>query len=216
MAHRNRFAAASALAAAFSLAAMPVQAHDHYRHWHHHDGIDGGDVLAGALILGGIAAIASAASHQDREDREPAAPPAVLQDRQGYSYRGAERDTGLDRAADICADAVERGPDRVDSVDNVARDRDGWAVTGTLESGAGFTCRIGNDGQVRGVNLGPVRTEAPGPQVGDEAVQHQPDHESPPPVVDNRPVWRGDTAQPQPQDDGRYDTSSAPDFGQSA
>ncbi len=162
------------------------------------------------------AAIANAASKQDREDREPAPPPPVPQDRQGYSYRGAERDIGLGRAADMCADAVERGPDRVDSVDDVARDRDGWAVTGTLESGAGFTCQIGNDGQVQGVNLGPARAEAPGPQADDEAVQHQPDHESPPPAVDNRPVWHGDTAQPQSQDDGRYDSSNAPDFGQSA
>jgi len=214
MAHRNRFAAASALAAAFSLAATPVLAHDRDHHWHHHDGIDGGDVLAGALILGGIAAIASAASKQDREDRKPAAPPPVPQDRQGYSYRGAERDTGLDRAADMCADAVERGPDRVDSVQNVARDRDGWAVTGTLESGAGFTCRIGNDGQVEGVNLGAARAEPATPYQDDQA-QRQPDHEGPPPAVDNRPVWHGDAAQPQPQDDGRYDTSNAPDFGQS-
>lgn len=216
MAHRNRFAAATALAAAFSLAAMPALAHDHHHRWHDHDGINGGAVLAGALILGGIAAIAGAASKQDREDREPAPPSLISQDRQGYSYRGADRDMGLDRAADMCADAVERGSDRVDSIDNVARDREGWAVTGELESGAGFTCRIGNDGQVKGVNLGAARVEAPDPQADDEGGQHQPDHESPPPAVDNRPVWHGDTAQPQPQDDGRYDTSNAPDFGQSA
>ena len=100
MAHRNRFAAATALAAAFSLAAMPSLAHDHHHRWHDHDGINGGAVLAGALIHGGIAAIAGAVSKQDREDCEPAPPSLISQDRQGYSYRGADRDMGLDRAAD--------------------------------------------------------------------------------------------------------------------
>lgn len=38
-----------------------------YRHHHHGDGIDGGDVLAGILILGGIAAIATAASNNSRD-----------------------------------------------------------------------------------------------------------------------------------------------------
>ena len=228
MAHRNRFATAcperrltrcrstTALAAAFSLAATPAMARGdyHWRHWHR-DRIEGGDVLAGALILGGIAAIASAASKADREDREPAAPPPVPQDRQGYSYGGADRDTGLDRAADMCADAVERGPSRVDAIDNVARDRDGWSVSGALAGGAGFTCRIGNDGRVQEVNVGgDPRGEAPGPQSQDDPAQVQPDHESLPPAVDNRPVWHGDSAAAKPQDDGRYEASSAPDFSQ--
>jgi hypothetical protein len=34
------------------------------------------------------------------------------------------------------------------------------------------------------------------------------------PAVDDRPEWHGDDAQPQPQDDGRYSTSDAPDFGE--
>ena len=66
---RSRFAAALASAAALSLTATPAMA----RHWHRHDrGIDGGDVLAGVLLIGGVAAIAAAASSKaNRESREP-------------------------------------------------------------------------------------------------------------------------------------------------
>jgi hypothetical protein len=205
MARLNRFAAATALAAAFSLAATPAMARGYHHHWHrwHRDRIDGGDVLAGALIIGGIAAIASAANNRDREERQPV-PSPVPQDRQGYANDGAERSVGLDRAADMCAEAVERGSNRVDSVDNVTRDGDGWAVSGALVGGAGFSCRIGNDGQVQGVNVGGPRTED--------------QDDGAPPQADDRPEWHGDDAQPQQQsqDDGRYSTSDAPDFGDEA
>lgn len=205
MARLNRFAAATALVAAFSLAATPVSARGGH-HWHrwHRDRVDSGDVLAGVLILGGIAAIASAANKQDRQDREPPPPPPVPNDRQGYGYDGSERDTGLDRAADMCANAVERGRNSVDFVDNVTRDRDGWSVSGALVNGNGFSCRIGNDGQVSNVNVGGPRADAAA-QDGDDA---------PPPGPDNRPVWHGDQPQPQsaPSDDGRYSISNAPDF----
>ena len=218
MAQINRFAAASALAAALSLAATPATARG-YHHWHrwHHDGIDGGDVLAGALIIGGIAAIASAANRQDKADHEPVAPPPVPQDRQEYGYGEAAGDTGLDRAADMCADAVERGPNRVDSVDNVTRDRDGWSVSGALEDGAGFSCRIGNDGQVQGVNVAGPRADLDRERYGnrDEPPPPQAEAETDDaPAVDNRPVWHGDQPQPQRGDDGRYSTSQAPDFGE--
>jgi hypothetical protein len=204
MARLNRFAAATALAAAFSLAAAPAMARGyHHHHRWHRDHVDGGDILAGAAIIGVIAAITSA-NKRNREQRE-AVPPPVPQDRQGYAYDGADRNVGLDRAADMCAEAVERGSNRVDSVDNVTRDRDGWAVSGALENGTGFSCRIGNDGQVQGVNVGGPRAEDQG-----EGAQ--------PPAVDDRPEWHGDDAQPQPQaqDDGRYSTSDAPDFGDEA
>jgi hypothetical protein len=211
MARLNRFAAASALAAAFSLAATPAMARGHYHHWHrwHRDHVDSGDVLAGALILGGIAAIASAVSKKDRQDREPAPPPAVPDDRQGYADDGPSHDAGLDRAADLCANAAEQKGNRVDFVDNVSRDGDGWAVSGALEGGAGFACRIGNDGQVRDVTVGGPRAEA-------DTRDDDGDGNAPPPEADNRPVWHGDQAAPQSQsqDDGRYETSNAPDFGQ--
>ena len=219
MARWNRFAGAcperrrgwrrwaTALAAAFSLAAAPALARDHHHHHHrwHRDRIDGGDVLAGAAIIGVIAAIASA----KKRERQAQAPAPLPDDRQGYAHDGAERSVGLDRAADICADEVERGPDRVDSVDTVTRDGEGWAVSGALANGASFNCRIGNDGRVQSVGgsgvapaqrVGAYADDAPGAQDGD-------------PAVDDRPEWPGDGAQPQPRDDGRYSTSDAPDFG---
>ena len=208
MARLNRFAASSALVAAFSLAATPAMAHGYYHHhrWHR-DRVDGGDVLAGALVIGGIAAIASAASKQDRQEQAPV-PSAVPVDRQDYGTDGAEGDAGLDRAADLCADAIERGPNRVDSVDEVRRDRDGWAVAGVLDNGAGFSCRVGKDGQVQDVDVSGSR--------GDEPLARDYDDNAAP-EADDRPEWHGDDAQPQaqpePQDDGRYSTSDAPDFG---
>jgi hypothetical protein len=55
-----------AAAGATALAAMPAQARDGWGGGRHHDGIDAGDVIAGALIIGGIAAVASAASNDSR------------------------------------------------------------------------------------------------------------------------------------------------------
>ncbi len=91
-----RAAAALALAGSLSLAATPalaavgvlaihsdgghgvVLAHDHwggwgggYRGWGRHNNIDAGDVIAGVLILGGIAAIASAVSNANKSRRTP-------------------------------------------------------------------------------------------------------------------------------------------------
>src|SRR5690242_4195643 len=43
--------------------AVPAQAQSRYRH---NDGIDVGDVIAGALIIGGIAAVASAVGGRNR------------------------------------------------------------------------------------------------------------------------------------------------------
>lgn len=213
MARLNRFAAATALAAAFSMAAAPATARGYHHHrWHHRDRVDGGDVLAGALIIGGIAAIASAAS---KRNREASAPPVLPADRQGYAYDGGERSAGLDRAADMCADAVERGPDRVASVDSVTRDGAGWAVSGALETGAGFSCRIGNDGQVQGVDVAGARADAGNGQPDNSRYAGQaPDDFDP--SVDNRPEWHGDDRQDDggQDDDGRYSASDAPDFGE--
>lgn len=41
-----------------------------YGHRRHHRGVDAGDVIAGVLVLGGIAAIASAANNNSRKQRE--------------------------------------------------------------------------------------------------------------------------------------------------
>ena len=65
--NKSRFAAALAAAAALALSATPALAQvwgwggGGWGH-HHRDRVDAGDVIAGILIIGGIAAIASAAS----------------------------------------------------------------------------------------------------------------------------------------------------------
>ena len=115
--------AAGAMALA---AASPAQAqwrgdrHDRDR------GIDAGDVIAGALIIGGIAAIASAAS-RDRDD---------------YRYRGYDRGYRDDprSAVEQCVYAAERGASRyswggraeVTDIRDVDTKRNGYKIKGRI------------------------------------------------------------------------------------
>ncbi len=188
----SRLAAGTAFAAALSLAAAPVSAaqlplhtqslvksSDHRAQvsdggtmaWHgryrRDRGIDGGDVLAGVLILGGIAAIASAASSSHRETRSdyPYREPYPDQ-RQGYpaptGYQGGSGG-GIDNAVRLCTDQVDRGNARVASVDNAARTGEGWQISGQLDAGGQFSCWIDNDGRIRNVDLGGAYSGSRGP-----------------------------------------------------
>lgn len=140
------------------------------RYHRHRDGIDAGDVLAGVLILGGIAAIASAANNaeknrREREDRDYRDeryrapnydyrnPEPYRDDAPGYRDSGSDDYTsgrGIDRAVDMCVAEIER-KDAVDSVEGVQRSASGWAVEGTLRDGRSFSCAINSSGQVRGI-----------------------------------------------------------------
>lgn len=117
--------AAGALALA---SASPAEA----RH-RHHDRIDAGDIIAGALIIGGIAAIASAASKNRGYD--------------GYRYRDRDyrggyyghRGPNPRRAIEKCVYATERDARRsgyrfadVTQIRDVKRTRYGWKVKGRL------------------------------------------------------------------------------------
>jgi hypothetical protein len=155
-----RIGAALALAASASMIATPALARDRWHHGRHHgDGIDGGDLLAGVLILGGIAAIASAASKDDSDNeyREPYPYPDERPEyRPEYAPRAPSPDYvggGIDSAVDMCVGQVERGNENVASVDNAARTGDGWRISGQLGSGGGFSCWIDNDGRIRNVDL---------------------------------------------------------------
>lgn len=148
--------------------------HRHYRG----NGISTGDVLAGVLIIGGIAAIASAASKNSRDRAEERSYPDYRddsyprEDRQDYrdrndrgtSYSGS---SGLDRAAEMCVNEVERS-EPVDDVSNVARNGDGWRVEGRLRNGKGFSCQIDNNGTVRNVDLDRSVAAAPDQQRDDD------------------------------------------------
>jgi hypothetical protein len=120
-------------------------------------------VLIGAAIIGGIAAIASSNNNRRRErdvvivDRDVRNPNWDQRDaRRDDDRRAAPRGTGasgLDNAVNMCLDRIERDV-RVDTVDNVERTGAGWLVSGVLFNGSSFQCRIGNSGQIDGIDYG--------------------------------------------------------------
>lgn len=219
---------ATAIAAAFSLLATPAaavnlpkpvaaQAYDgdalnteRHRRWRRdRDRIDAGDVVAGVVILGAIAAIAGAA--KNRRDRDRYERPYPLPDGD-YGYRRSDS-RGIDRAVDMCVGEVERGSERVGSVDSATRSGEGWHVSGELESGAAYSCTIDNDGRIRNVDLGSYgygtapAEAAPDDQYGDDYYSRarESQRSAEPPV---------DGGVDADLDDGRYETAQAPDFAQ--
>jgi len=168
---KKTFASLLATAACFSMMATPALARDHG--WggggwggggwgrHHDDGIDGGDILAGLLIFGTIAAVASAASKSSKDKADDsyrypdqAPPPPRYDDRQSSSNsRDWGRSRSIDGAVDTCVGEIERGSARVDSVDSVDRNGEGWRVSGKVRSGASYACSVGSDGHVRNLSV---------------------------------------------------------------
>ena len=182
---RSRIGASLAVVAAATLSVSPAMAQGRRyppppRHHHHHDnGIDGGDLLAGLLIVGGIAAIVSAASKSDRADRAPAAdangyvPEGYSSDGPGPAYPGGpvpgDPGYGVDDgeanaprtgagsfgiAVDACTGEVEQGGrDQVDTVDKVSRMNGRVAVEGRLADGRAFACSVDEDNRIRSVAI---------------------------------------------------------------
>ncbi|WEK47399.1 MAG: hypothetical protein P0Y56_03685 [Candidatus Andeanibacterium colombiense] len=211
----SRLAAAAACAAALSLAASPAMARPWHGRYYHHHGVSGGDVLAGALILGGIAAVASAANRgsNDGDYRDYRASDPAPYNRSS-SYSGVTGG-GIDNAVNMCVTEVERGRDRVSAVDNAARTPDGWKISGQLSGpgagGPGFSCWIDNDGRIRNVDLG-----SGGQAYDDRGAASEPGSAAPDDSAydgtgpDNRPVWHGaDAGQDRPAAaSGQWDDSS--------
>ncbi len=148
--------------------------HRGYRGYRRHrNRVDAGDVLAGVLIIGGIAAIASAASKNKRDrryDDRDYRSDRRSDDRRYDNRRDNRRDdrrsdsrgdrgTGaMDTAINVCSNAAERqaGDDaRVSEIQSVARDGEGWRVEGrlTATSQTTFLCGTTN-GRVDFVQLG--------------------------------------------------------------
>ncbi|MEJ6593843.1 hypothetical protein [Parasphingorhabdus sp.] len=133
-------------------------------HRRHRDGISGGDLLAGILVIGGIAAIASAASKNSRdrryEDRDYRSENqrddgrrADLRDDSRYGRGSGD----MESAINACSDAAERqaGRDaRVSAIESVVRDGDGWRVEGELSNSeqGSFLCGA-SEGRVDFVQL---------------------------------------------------------------
>ena len=102
-------------------------------------------MLAGVLILGGIAAIASAAG-KNRERSYPE--PEPYPEDAGYQAPPPYRAGGMSAAVDTCVAEVEAQRGAVGSVDRASRSSEGWYVAGELRSGAGYSCWVDQDGRV--------------------------------------------------------------------
>ena len=137
---------AGAAAAALVSAAAPAEAQYRYRD---RNGISAGEVIAGAVILGGIAAVLSAgknARYQDGYDRGDY--------NNGYNYNTKN---GSSRAAvSQCINHVENQQGRYDlsnvtQIRSIERTRNGYRVMGTLE---GQNSSRGNDRYDQGERYG--------------------------------------------------------------
>lgn len=126
---------------------------------HHRNRIDGGDLLAGILVIGGIAAIASAAGDsKNRRDerREYPRNDRPYDYRDDYRSDGRDRDYdggdpgngrgAMDRAVDACAAEAARSG-QVDEIFDVERIDGEWRVKGDYRNGRTFTCSVDGNGK---------------------------------------------------------------------
>jgi hypothetical protein len=116
------------------------------------DGIGAGEVIAGALIIGGIAAIAASASHgKDRDSYDYGG-------RNGYNGRYGRDDSRS--AVDMCVRTAENtasrnayGRAKVTDVRQINRKRDGYDVKGRIAvNNMGRAWRSGDPRYGRGWN----------------------------------------------------------------
>lgn len=132
----------------------------------HHNRVDAGDILAGVLIIGGIAAIASAAGKSNRTrqqqderardyqyDKNTPSAEYTTDDRPSWDDSRSSEARGLDSAADRCATEIERGERRIETIDAVNREADGWRVQGRLGGGDAFSCTVDRDGRIRSATV---------------------------------------------------------------
>jgi len=218
----------------FEAEAANADSHRWYRYRRHHH-VDTGDVLAGVLIIGGIAAIANAASNnRDRDYRNRDGDYRSRDD----DYRDRRTDSryndarGIDRAVAMCVNEIERDV-RVDTVDGVERNGSGWDIRGTLYNGDRFDCQIGPDGRVRNLDIDGrdvAQASPPDDRQWDDSryasARARIDNAAPAtdegaaqPAYPGGPLpgeeVDGDLAADSGVDDGRYEAYTAPDLGQS-
>lgn len=138
-------AVGSLLAGSMLMTAVPASAQ--YRGHRDNDRIDAGDVIAGAVVIGGLAAILSAAGNRDRGydpryDRDYRGyDPRADRDYGGYyrdGYGGQWRQYGSRQAVEQCVIAAEQragyygGRADVRQITEVERVRGGYQVRGTI------------------------------------------------------------------------------------
>ena len=106
------------LTAAALLATIASPADARRRHHRHHEDVDAGDVVAGAVVIGGIAAIASAIKEDKRR----------------------KQDLAVDRCS---SEAESRTGERVADIFHVGRRKGYYTVEGALEGDhTAFTCTV--------------------------------------------------------------------------
>ncbi|TCD05450.1 hypothetical protein EYB45_08255 [Erythrobacteraceae bacterium CFH 75059] len=173
----KRLSAAVAAGSVMLAAAAPAAAQDRWRDYEHErarNSISAGEIIAGAVVLGGLAAVISAAS-RDRYDRR-------YDDRYGYRFDNPRQAVEqCVRAAQIDARRAGYRYAEVTHINNVNRTRRGLEVNGRLRvedtRGYGyghgrddwrgsdrrgfsdngrFTCLV-DGGRVRGINYRSIR-----------------------------------------------------------
>lgn len=139
----TKAAIGAATAGAMVMSATPTMARDH----RDRDGISAGEIIAGAVVIGGLAAILSSGSRDryDRYDRRYDNDP-----RYGYGY-DYNRYGGSRSAVSQCVSAVQRGSNRygrtdVTEVSSIDRKRDGYKVKGRVVVRDGYGGRWGRGG----------------------------------------------------------------------
>jgi hypothetical protein len=113
--------------------ATPALAQSRHRD---HDGIDAGDVIAGALIIGGIAAVAAAASG----NRNRGYNDGYVYEGRGYDNRYYNNAGNSRQAVEQCVYAAETNANRysyggrsqVTDIRQIDRKRDGYTVKGRI------------------------------------------------------------------------------------
>jgi hypothetical protein len=140
---------AGAAAAALVTVAAPAQAQRYERYDRDRDGISAGEVIAGAVVLGGLAAVIASADN-DRYDRD------------GYDYRRSgynngynnnyynNRNGGSRAAINRCVNQVENWASRYSRADvtqirDIDRTRYGYRVQGNLVVQDGWRGRSNDD-----------------------------------------------------------------------
>jgi len=142
----TRAAMGAATAGAMLVSAAPAAARDRYDR----DGIGAGEIIAGAVVLGGLAAILSSGNN-DRYDRYDGRYRGRTDDpRYGYGY-DYNRYGDSRSAVSQCVRAVERGTSRygrtdVTQVTSIDRKRDGYKVKGRVVVRDGYGGRWGRGG----------------------------------------------------------------------